>query len=227
MELTKAKICIINAGIGNWYATGTRRLKRSLNEVGFAGDILCWEDMYPPNSDSHENVPYYFKIAAFEWALYRGYTHVLWCDSSFWAIKDPMPIFDIINDQGYYMFSTGYNMAETINDHALATLNINRNDVEPFTEWATGCIGINFENPIGRNLYKLWKDYMDMGLSIGSRNHDNQSFDPRFKFHRQDQSCWSLACYQLKVINEKGLDYVAYYGTGYDPEKCIFFIRGI
>lgn len=227
MELTKAKICIINAGIGNWYATGTKRLKRSLNEVGFAGDILCWEDMYPPNSHDHNQVPYYFKIAAFEWALYRGYTHVLWCDSSFWAIKDPMPIFDIINEQGYYMFSTGYNMAETINDKALAHLNINRDDMQPFTEWATGCIGINFENPLGRNLYKLWKDYMDAGLSVGSRLHDNQSADPRFKFHRQDQSCWSLACFQLKVINEKGLDYVSYYGTGYDHEKCIFFIRGI
>lgn len=228
MELkNNSRICIINAGIGNWYSVGSKRLRRSLNEVGFAGDILTWEDQYPPNSHPHNEVPYYFKIAAFEWALYRGYTHILWCDSSFWAVKDPMPIFDIMNDQGYYMFSTGYNMAETVNDNALFKLAIYRNDIELFSEWATGCVGINFENPTGRNLYKLWKDYMDMGLSVGSRLHDNQSGDPRFKFHRQDQSCWSLACFQLKVRNERGLDHIAYYGTGYNPEQLIFYIRGI
>jgi hypothetical protein len=227
MELTKAKICIVNAGIGNWYAVGSRRLRRSLNEVGFAGDIITWEDAYPPNSPPHNEVPYYFKIAAFEWALYRGYTHILWCDSSFWAVKDPMPIFDIMNEQGYYMFSTGYNLAQTCNDNTLFTLGISRDDIEPYTEWATGCVGINFENPTGRNLYKLWKEYMDIGLSVGSRNHDGQSNDPRFKHHRQDQSCWSLACYQLKARNERGLDHVAYYGTGHNPEQLIFYIRGI
>jgi hypothetical protein len=227
MELSKVKACIINVGHGNWYATGTKRLRRSLNEVGFAGDIITWEDQYPPNCPPHNEVPYYFKIAAFEWALYRGYTHILWCDSSFWAVNDPMPIFDIINDQGYYMFSTGYNLAETVNDNALFALEIYRNDIEPFTEWATGCVGINFENPTGRNIYKLWKEYMDMGLSIGSREHDNQSGDPRFKFHRQDQSCFGLACYQLKLRNERGLDHVAYYNTGHNAEQLIFYIRGI
>lgn len=227
MELTKAKICIISAGIGGWYPVGTKRLRRSLNEIGFAGDILSWEDQYPPNSPQHNDVPYYFKIAAFEWALYRQYTHVLWCDSSFWAVKDPMPIFDIMNDQGYYMFSSGYSLGQTANDNCLVHLGYSRDQVMAFPEWATGCVGINFENPTGRELYKLWKEYMDAGLSVGSRLHDNQSQDPRFKFHRQDQTCWSLACYKLDARNERGLDYVAYYGTGNNPQELIFYIRGI
>lgn len=227
MELSKAKICIINAGIGGWYGVGSKRLRRSLNEVGFAGDILTWEDQYPPNCPPHNEVPYYFKIAAFEWALYRQYTHILWCDSSFWAVNDPMPIFDIMNDQGYYMFSSGYNLAQTVNDNTVQQLGLNRDELETYTEWATGCLGINFENPIGRNLYQIWKEYMDAGLCIGSRLHDGQSQDPRFMFHRQDQSCWSLACFQLKVRNERGLDHVAYYATGHNPQQLIFYIRGV
>jgi hypothetical protein len=227
MELTKAKICIINAGIGDWYKTGTKRLRRSLNEIGFPGDILSWEDQLPPNSPPHNEVPYYFKIAAFEWALYRQYTHVLWCDSSFWAVSDPMPIFDIMNEQGYYMFSSGYSLGQTANDKCLEYLEYNRDDLMAFPEWATGCVGINFENPTGRALYRLWKEYMDAGLSVGSRLHDNQSQDPRFKFHRQDQTCWSLACYKLDARNERGLDHVAYYGTGHNPQQLIFYIRGI
>jgi hypothetical protein len=227
MELTNAKICVICCGVNGWYSVGAKRLRRSLNEVGFAGDIITWEDQLPPNCPPHNEVPYYFKIAAFDYALSKGYTHILWADASFWAVNDPMPIFDIINEQGYYMFSSGYNLAQTVNDRTLSYLSIDRNDLEPVTEWATGCVGIYIDNPDGRQVYDLWKQYMDAGLSIGSRLHDNQSEDPRFLFHRQDQSCYALACWQLGLRNEKGLDHVAYYGTGHNPEKIIFFIRGI
>jgi hypothetical protein len=227
MELSKAKICIISCGVNGWYAKGVERLERSLNFVGFPGDIITWKDTYPPGSHPHEEVPYYFKIAAFEWALYRGYTHIVWCDSSFWSIRNPMPLFDLINDQGYYMFSTGYNLAQTTNDNTLFSLGLSRDEIEPHTEWATGCVGLNFENPTARNLYKLWKEYMDKGLSKGSRLHDGQSSDPRFLFHRQDQSMFGLACYQLKLRNERGLDYVTYYGTNYSPDEVIFFIQGL
>lgn len=227
MELTQNKICIISAGIGYWYAQGIRRLERSLNFVGFPGEVMTWKDAYPPSSHKHEEVPYYFKIAAFEWALYRGFTHILWVDSSFWAIRNPMPLFDIINEQGYYMFSSGYNMAQTINDNTLNQLDIKRDDIEPFTEWASGCVGFNFENPDAKKIYKLWKEYMDKGLSKGSRLHDNQSEDKRFLFHRQDQSMLSIAMYQLKLRNEKGLDMVAYYGTNYSESDLIWFIQGI
>lgn len=227
MELSNAKICIISCGVGHWYAVGTRRLRRSLNEVGFAGDIITWEDQLPPNCPPHDAIPYYFKIAAFEYAFQNGYTHVLWCDASFWAVNDPMPIFDIVNEQGYYMFSSGYNLAQTVNDNCLEKLQLDRDILESATEWATGCVGLYLENPEGKKLYDLWKQYMDEGLSIGSRLHDNQSQDKRFLFHRQDQSCFSLACFYYGLRNERGLDHVAYYGTGYNPEKLIFYIRGI
>lgn len=227
MELTNARICVICCGVGGWYGVGAKRLKRSLIEVGFAGDILTWEDQLPPNCPDHNDVPYYFKIAAFEYAIQQGYTHILWCDASFWAVNDPMRIFDIINDQGYYTFSSGYNLAQTVNDKAVDQIELDRDQLETATEWATGCVGIYLENPDGSKLYELWKQYMDAGLSIGSRLHDNQSADPRFLFHRQDQSCFSLACYQLGLRNEKGLDHVAYYGTGHNPDQLIFYIRGI
>jgi hypothetical protein len=226
MELSNARPVIISAGIGGWYAKGVERLERSLNFTGWAGDTLTWKDIHPPGSRRHDDVPYYFKIAAFEWALYRQYTHILWVDASFWAIKNPMPIFDLFYSKGFYMFRSGYNMAQTISDRALHFLDITRDDIEPYPEYASGAVGINFENPDGRALYKLWKEYMDRGLSIGSRLHDKQSEDPRFLFHRQDQSCLSLAMLKLGLSIDEP-DYVAYYNTGHDPEKCIFFINGI
>lgn len=230
MELRTTRPVIISAGIGSWYPKGIDRLERTLNHVGWAGDLLLWRDIHPPASRSHEEFPYYFKIAAFEWALYRGYTHILWLDSSFWSIRNPMPLFDLIDVKGFFMFRTGYNLAQTTNDAALEVLAYSRDQIEPEPEYASGCVGLNFNNPDARNIYSTWKSYMDQGLSRGQRgtNHE-ESADPRFLHHRQDQTCLSLAMYTLKLsINEP--DYVAYYrpdGTGYDKEKCLFFINGI
>ena len=83
------------------------------------------------------------------------------------------------------------------------------------------------DNPNGKLLYEKWKYYMDSGLSVGSRLHDNQSQDPRFKFHRQDQSCLNLAIWELGLKNERVEDMVSYKGTGYNPDKIIFFIQSL
>jgi hypothetical protein len=222
-----SKAVIINCGVGNWYGQGSRRLQKSLNFVGWAGNTIIYADEYPPNSHVHEDVPYYMKIAAFEEAIRQGYTHILWVDSSFWAVENPMRMFDIINEQGFWFFSTGYNLAQSVNDTALQFVGKTRDEAEQQTEWASGCVGVNLENPAGKLLYERWKYYMDAGLSRGSRLHDNQSQDKRFLFHRQDQSCLNLAIWELGLKNERIDDMVSYKGTGYNPDKIIFFIESL
>jgi len=221
------KAVIICAGIGGWYGHGVKRLEKSLNFVGWAGDVMTWTDYPTPECYKHDHIPYYMKIAAFEEALKKGYTHICWVDASFYAVSNPMPLFDLINEQGYYFFSSGYNLAQSVNDRALAAVGLSRDEAADVTEWATGCVGINFENPDGKKLYTQWKDYMDAGLSIGGRNHDGGSNDPRFLHHRQDQSCMSLAAWKLGLTNKRGIDFVSYKNTGYNPEQVIFFIEGI
>lgn len=226
MDLTNNKAVIICAGIGGWYSAGVRRLERTLNFEGWGGSVMTWTE-YPQNCPTHEEVPYYMKIAAFEEAIARGYTHILWVDASFFAVSNPMKMFDIINEQGFWFFSSGYNLAQSVNDTALNFVGKTRDEAEQQTEWASGCVGINIENPNGKALYEKWKFYMDAGLSRGSRLHDNQSADPRFLFHRQDQSCLNLAIWDLGLKNERVEDMVSYKGTGYNPDKIIFFIQSL
>lgn len=221
------KAVIINCGVGGWYGHGSRRLAKSLNFVGWAGEQIIYADEYPPNSHKHEDVPYYMKIATFEQAIERGFTHILWCDSSMWTVNNPVKLFDIIDEQGYWFFSTGYNLAQSVNDHALFAAGLSRDEAEGVTEWASGLVGINLNNPDGKNLYTTWKEYMDLGLSRGSRLHDNQSADTRFKFHRQDQSCLSLSAWKHGLRNTRGVDMVSYKGTGYNPNEIIFFIESL
>lgn len=226
MDLTGNKAVIISAGVGGWYPAGVKRLERSLNFEGWGGDILTWKD-YPPNCPRHDDIPYYLKIAAFEQAISKGYTHILWVDASFFAVANPMPMFDIINDQGFWFFSSGYNLAQSVSDAALNFIGKTRNEAANEIEWASGCVGVNLENPDGKALYEKWKYYMDAGLSKGSRLHDNQSSDERFLFHRQDQSCLNLAIWDLGLHNDRVDDMVAYKGTNFNPDKVIWFIQSL
>jgi hypothetical protein len=222
------KTVIISCGIGGWYAQGVRRLERSLIFEGWGGNILTYKDEYPPESYKHEDLPYYFKIAAFKEAISMGFTHILWVDASMWCVKNPVKLFDLINEQGYYFFSSGYNLAQSVNDRALAAVGLSRDDAEGVTEWASGLVGININNPDGLKLYASWKEYMDAGLSIGVKyNNKDESQDPRFLAHRQDQSCLSLAVWKHGLVNKRGLDFVSYKNTGYNPDEIIFFIEGL
>lgn len=226
MELQNNKAVVICAGIGGWYPHGVRRLEKSLNFVGSPFDTLFYTEEIP-GYPGHGDFPYYFKIAAFEEAKKKGYRKILWVDSSFWAVRSPMQIFDHISELGFYMFRSGYNLAQSVNDRALNAVGLSRNDAVNAIEYASGCVGINLDNPDGLRLYNQWKTYMDMGLSKGSRSHGGQSKDPRFLHHRQDQSALSLAMWQLGLSNNKDLDFISYFGGGHNIERLIFFIGGL
>ncbi len=227
MELSKLTPCIISAGIGGWYPTGVKRLERSLVMHGYAGDTLLWKDEYPPGSPSHNDNPYAFKIYSFLEAINKGYKVILWLDASFWNIKTPHELFDIIQEYGIFGFRTGYNCAQTCSDAALEWSGFTRDEAETLPEIATGAVGLNLDNPDGKKVFDLWKEGCDKGLFKSNRSHDiKDSADPRFLHARQDQQIFSLAVHMcgLKFLYN---DYVSYYGTGYDPDKCLFFIAGL
>ena len=121
-------------------------------------------------------------------------------------------------------------MAETSSDAALNHFGFTRDEAELLPEIASGLCGIRTDNPDGKKVYELWKESMDLGLSRNNRVHDiNDSPDPRMKFARQDQTLWALSIHKCG-LNIDDMDFVAYYNgdkTGYNKEKCIFYIGGI
>lgn len=224
------KAVIINCGVNGWYKIGSERLERSLIYNGWAGQLLFFKGEYPPNSPSHNDNPYAFKIYAIEEAIRQQYSTLMLLDSSFWAIKNPAPIFDIISDKGVFAFRTGYNMAETCSDAALEWAGFTRDEAEYLPEIASGACGLRLDNPDGKAVYEMWKEGMELGLFKNSRTHDiSDSADPRMKFARQDQSIWALA------IHRQGLkfdyqDYVSYYephNPTKNSDKIYFYIGGL
>jgi hypothetical protein len=204
-------VCIISAGYGHWYGQGVSRLERSLLFHGYAGALMTWKDELPENCPPNNVDPYAIKIYAFKEAFNMGYRIVLWLDASFCCIKNPHTIFDIINDHGVFAFRSGYNCAQTCTDHALFWAQISRDEAEQLPEIASGIVGLNMDNPDGKNVFNLWVEGQEKGLFINSRNHNlADSSDPRFLHARQDQSIFSLAVHKTG-LNFRYEDYVSYY----------------
>ena len=231
MDMTGAKKPVfVCAAIGGWYPAGLDRLERSLIFHGSGADFLFFRDVYPPGSPSHAENPYAFKIYALREAYRLGYRVCILLDSSFWAIRNPDPLFDIVNEHGVFAFRSGYNCANTCPDDLLADVGITRDEAELIPETATGICGFNFDNPDGIKVFEYWSDFCDRGLFRNSRTHNHlESADPRYLHGRQDQSAFSMALYKAGVsfLYE---DYVAYYNNGkpgYNQDKCYFFIGGL
>lgn len=219
------KHCIINAALGFWYPKGQQRLIKSLNYHGFSGDVLTWCNEWP-NENYDKSCPYNIKAAAFEEAIKLGYTHICWADCSVWAIQNPDLIFDVINAEGYYFWKSGYNCAEVCSDKCLEYFAIDRDLAETYPDTCTGNFGVNVGTEIGKRFIEEWIQSAKDGIFSGSRMHDGQSQDPRFKFHRQDQACASIIANKLGMKMYDPNKYSCYYEPNMNPD-VIYVMRGM
>lgn len=227
MDLTGTKPCIISCGIGGGYAAGIDRLADNLRFHGWLGDTIFWKD-YPEGCPKHEGAGQYnFKVYAFREAFKRGYKVVLWLDASIYPLKDPMPIMDYINDNGLYFFKSGYPLSATATDKLLEAYGEIREGLIDVPEFATGCVGINIDNPKGKEFFIGWSACQKLGYFGGNRVHDpSDSLHPLFKFSRQDQSAAAIILHKMKITTAgEDKDWVSYYPNVTD--KTILFIKGV
>jgi hypothetical protein len=212
--------CVINVILGNktpkqrGYAAKQEELRASLAEH-FDGKFLSWTSF--PNDNYDKENPYNAKAAAFEEAMKQGFTQILWVDAPVVAIKDVSPLFDRIEKDGYLLIkNNGWNCAETVSDACLKYFDVSRDEAEEVKEVAGGFIGIDTKNPKGKKLIDTFIQACKDGAANGSRFHNNQSQDPRFRFHRQCQSVITLSAHK------QGLKHTLDWNTGpvaLDPSK--------
>jgi hypothetical protein len=227
MELASRKPCIISVGVGGAYPFGVDRLERSLIHHGWAGRTMFWKD-YPVGCPLHAGPGQYaFKIYSFLEAFRLGHRVVLWCDSSLYAIKDVMPVFDYIADNGLFLFKSGYSLSATATDRMLEAAEEEREDLVDVPEFATGCVGIDIDSEKGETFFQQWMLMMEQGFFGGNRILDaKDSTHPLFQFSRQDQSAASMVLHKMG-ITEAGHDkrWVSYYPQ--EEESTIFFVKGL
>ena len=144
------KRAIISVGVGRAYPRAIRRLRQSLIDVGFDGEVFLWEDCYPPGSPTHQEVPDAFEAYAFQYAIEQGCTSILWLDSVAFAVKKPDPIFEIMETEGAYMVHDGWKVGQWCKDSALPTLRLTREEAHKIETMYGAVLGIDYTNPKGK-----------------------------------------------------------------------------
>jgi hypothetical protein len=217
MELNN-KVCIINVGVDYWYTKGTKRLRESLEENGWKGAMLIDTD-YPANSPSHETNPYAFKVYQVEKALSLGYTKIFWMDCSIISSPNPNWVTDIMDTHFAYFIKNGASVGQETNDKTLEHFNITRDKAMELPQVCSGFFGLDFNHPLAREIFAKWKGACEKGCFRGKRTHSlRDSLDPRFLYHRQDQSSLSLAIYTT-LENPVTCIYNMEHGLTYDFNK--------
>lgn len=189
------RTCFLNCGIGLWYSRGSDRLRDSLLQHGFPGDILIWKDW--PEIKFPRSSIYNCKAAAMLQAMEAGYTTLIWGDSSIYATQPVQSFVDEINAKGYWLGQSGHNAAQTCSDACLNYFGVSRDKAEKIHDSATGLFGLNIENPTSRQFAEQFIQAARDGVFKGSRQHGGQSRDRRFLFHRNDQSAATMIAHRL------------------------------
>ena len=153
------KRCIVNFSKGSWYERGQKRLEQSLRTHQFKGDMFSFKDENQINSPKHDIIPYAFKIYAIEKAVNRGYTSILWCDSSLYAIKPLEPIFDHIEEYGHMFFWDGWNCAQWTHDKMLMASNLSRDEAEKIPQMLSGFLGLDLTKEKSLIFLRKWKTF--------------------------------------------------------------------
>lgn len=205
------KACILTAyapntshGInieGSPYKRGQERLIESLRYHGFRYDILAFQDW--PNMKYNCECGYNIKAAAFEEALKQGYERILWLDSSVWAINKVEPLFDYIDQTGWYFYSNGFTVRQTADDNALNYFGMSSDYAAQTPDLSSSMFGLHMGNPKAQKFLGKWLKSAYDGLWSTSRQHNGGSKDPRYLFDRQDQSCASILRAQLDMKMEE------------------------
>ena len=205
------------------YITAQRRLVQSFHEFGggysecdflrFAGESVVGSPMH------HEN-PYAFKIYAFDFLSNLGYDQILWLDASITFVKNVKPIFDWIEEKGYFMEDSGHSVGQWSNEQTLQYFGVTREEANNMSMFSSSFIGIDLTNRTGMEFFQRWKQSMLDGYFRGDWSN-----------HRHDMTCGSIIANQMTISKDYSSagDYFAYIGDGYGQpnENAICHLIGI
>ncbi len=174
----RAIICYVS--MNKPYPALCQRLTKSLIRLDIDADLLMQIGGYP-NINAGDlslcDVPYAFKICMFRQAQDLGYKSVLWLDASLYALKDPSPLFSVIEKHGYFAFTAPNCTMQTQLDSGHLDVKLynslpflkDKHPQEIYHVWAT-IVGLNLKSATGRGLLHEWYEMAKNKDSFVSNN---------------------------------------------------------
>lgn len=179
------------------FSKGLRRIRESLDYVGFKGDFLAWDQSYPAGCPRQDQAHGAFKPFCFHEAFCNGYDLVLWMDASIKIIAPLEPIFKFIEQDGYLIFREDHSLGEFCKDEALATLGLERDSSFGMPSCWSCVLGLR-NSGASRIFLEEWLDKAKDGTTFAGPKWSGllgwprtASKDPRVKGHRHDQTAAS------------------------------------
>lgn len=223
---------IVNGYVGDgWYKEGQLRLYKSILEhegEKYKGYGLYSNEDIKMLSLYSKDCPYTCKAAVIKHAIELGYHKILWLDCSVTLLKPLDEFWEIVDKNGYYFMAGGWNCAQECNDRSLEYFGYTRDEAELIHSLWSCIFALDLRNEKAKKVCDLFLQAAKDGIFHGSRHHDNQSYDPRFKHHRQDQSVLSLAFHKvgLQIFHPPQI-HMWYAGMNKEPlETNIFKVQG-
>jgi hypothetical protein len=198
------------------YIKGQQRLIESFHAFGGGYnecDLMRFIGEGVVGSPMHKDNPYAFKIYAFDFLTNIGYDQILWLDASITFVKNVRPIFDWIDEKGYFMEESGHGVGEWSNEQTLQYFDVSRQEAYGMPMFSAGFTGIDFTNRTGMEFFQRWKQSMLDGYFRGDWSN-----------HRHDMTCGSIIANQMGIHKDysKGGNYFAYIGSGYSqPQESV------
>lgn len=209
--------CIVSLATKNSrYVDGLARLSSSLRDNADGIDFLGFIHEHSVGAPLHTENNYAFKVYAIQKAIDAGYNQILWLDCSVWAVAPVHLIFDIIEQQGYWVEGAGCWLGDYTNDKTLAYYGITRDEQIPMIQ--SGFMGFDLSQSYGQRVFWQFDSACKNGL-----------FNGEWSNHRHDQSCISAILHNNAFGFSHTPEYVQYAGI-YDQvlnDKIIFKCQGL
>ncbi len=234
------KRAIVTVGVSDsrYFGPYLRRFKNTFREFGGADYLKIWHREWPPGSPTHSACHYAFKIYAILDALRKGYTTILWLDSSCNAFAPVTPLWDRIEREGHVLVEDDNALGKWSSDHSLATFGITRDEAMGIKLMCGTCVGLDltFERSrkfLGR-LHSYAKPEHFIGTHVsrmtGQAEHPRpgtegwqMSNDERVSGHRSDEVYMSLIAHEIGMPIPHGREFIG--GAGPEFETGLSCIR--
>lgn len=167
---TGGDMCIVTcSGYDGKYPGLVKSLPKAFEECGFNGYFYYRIGGFPNPTGKeiqYAATPYCFKIFLMLEAQKLGFTKVLWLDSSMLPVKDPTPLFELINSQGCFLchfINHPYERARIFPKTRQLFHDMTGVDVVSRKHFTTQALGLKMDAEKTKNFIKEYYRFVELG----------------------------------------------------------------
>lgn len=145
-------ICFCNVSFGQRYVQTQERLRDSILKIYPSAKLFFWTDSFPPNSKTHEQSYYGFKVHAVQHAREQGFKKVVWIDTCA-ILNNPIePLLEVMKD-GFFVIRDENKLYRFTGQWFRKLYRI-----DPTWHLLGGSIYIfDFNHPVGTKIFEDWR----------------------------------------------------------------------